>query len=162
MENQKYYLKNISFSYLKNGRYLGDDEYEMEVRFKNNYNESYKRYFTIFYDEEDSKKLKNNICWHCNLPFLNNFYKATYLDNDFHLLKFQEKQGYVCKTCYFFLNLYDYNRDYIFRCASCGLDFNIIFGNAFFDKCQQSYFDAYKDILCIKCSNYYVLNQKYG
>ena len=153
MENKKYYLKYVSFSYVKNGKYVGDDEYEMEIRYRDKYNDLYKKYFTIFYDEDEVKNINGLNCWHCSIPFINIYFKGTYLKNDFFHLKFQHNfHNFICKNCYFFLKLYDYNRDYIFNCVSCKEYYNIIYANAVKEKCHQTYFDTYKDLVCLRCS----------
>lgn len=155
MDNGKknpYYLKNISFSRVKCGRYFGEEQYELEFRYKDIRNISQIKFYTIFYDEEEKKNLINKKCWHCLIPFHSINYRGSYFENQFHELVSQDQMdGYVCKNCFFFLYLYNYKRNYYFICASCGSRKNIIYANTKPSNCLNSYFDAHRDLLCIGC-----------
>lgn len=148
-----YFLNNISYYYLKDGRYVGDEEYEMEIKFVME-NNSYKKYYVIYYDEEEEKNLQNKVCWHCSIPFsyVNNC--GCYMRNRFYELENQgdDENSYVCKNCFFMLSLYEYKRVHFFKCGMCGSQRDICFANVKPSICWKTSFNCKSDLLCLNCS----------
>lgn len=158
----QYVIKNINLQYLRNGRFVGEEEYSLEVKYKNTFDRHYMKKFLLYYDELEKKYLENKVCWHCSIPFEYINYKGCYYKDEYSFPCYNGNE-YICKNCYLFVIMHTPLRKQLFQCSSCGHQKDIIHASVHPTLALISHFNTNTDLLCLNCCRsvlIYLANEK--